>query len=436
MIIVCGTDFSAAAGEAAWVAAALARAWKLPLQLVHVVDLFAIDSLPPDATQQYLETRERDLEALGAELREQTGATVQTEVRRGLADYELVEYSAACDARLLVVAALGARQAPRWLVGSVSERIARTTRVPALIVRDAQPLIDWARGNQPLRALAAIEHDATSHAALRWVTQLGRNFALDLLIARVVSPVAEQARLGLESTSPAGTLDPALEKRLREDFATWAADLPEAAAAKLVFAPAWGDVDANVGMLASIEGARTIVVGSHRDANAGKFWHGSVAGGVVHRADTNVFVIPHGVEAIEDDELHACHTVLVPTDFSVLSRRALAQAMKLLPPGGTLRVLHVMSPGEADSKASLGKVYNQIPAAAWQQGLHVVPEVVAAADVTQAILQAAARAHADLICMGTHGRTGIGGLLLGSHAQAVVHHATLPVLLVPPAREP
>jgi nucleotide-binding universal stress UspA family protein len=226
------------------VAAALARAWKLPLQLVHVVDLFAIDSLPPDATQQYLETRERDLEALGAELREQTGATVQTEVRRGLADYELVEYSAACDARLLVVAALGARQAPRWLVGSVSERIARTTRVPALIVRDAQPLM----GPQPAsRALAAIEHDATSHAALRWVTQLGRNYALDLLIARVVSPVAEQARLGLESTSPAGTLDPALEKRLREDFATWAADLPEAAAAKLVFAPAWGDVDARVG---------------------------------------------------------------------------------------------------------------------------------------------------------------------------------------------
>jgi universal stress protein A len=53
-------------------------------------------------------------------------------------------------------------------------------------------------------------------------------------------------------------------------------------------------------------------------------------------------------------------------------------------------------------------------------------EIVAHADKT----------HSDLIVLGTHGRRGLGHVLLGSVAEKVVQHAHCPVLTVPPRQPP
>ena len=53
-------------------------------------------------------------------------------------------------ARLVVVAALGYRS-EGWGLGSVSDRIAQTTPVPALIVRRAEAFQAWVRNARPLR---------------------------------------------------------------------------------------------------------------------------------------------------------------------------------------------------------------------------------------------------------------------------------------------
>jgi nucleotide-binding universal stress UspA family protein len=46
------------------------------------------------------------------------------------------------------------------------------------------------------------------------------------------------------------------------------------------------------------------------------------------------------------------------------------------------------------------------------------------------IEEAARNANVDLIAMGTHGRTGLRHLLLGSTAERVVQHAPCPVLTI------
>lgn len=50
-------------------------------------------------------------------------------------------------------------------------------------------------------------------------------------------------------------------------------------------------------------------------------------------------------------------------------------------------------------------------------------------DAYEAIIETAARERCDLIVIGSQGRRGIAGMLLGSEATKVVSHSTLPVLV-------
>lgn len=62
--------------------------------------------------------------------------------------------------------------------------------------------------------------------------------------------------------------------------------------------------------------------------------------------------------------------------------------------------------------------------------------VMRARTVAADLLDLATRLRVDLIVMGTHGRTGLPRVLLGSVAEEVVRHAGLPVLVVPMFRRP
>lgn len=58
-------------------------------------------------------------------------------------------------------------------------------------------------------------------------------------------------------------------------------------------------------------------------------------------------------------------------------------------------------------------------------------DVVTGDKVHKAICRYAQEHDVDLICMSTHGRTGFRHLALGSVAEAVLRHATVPVLCYP-----
>jgi nucleotide-binding universal stress UspA family protein len=67
----------------------------------------------------------------------------------------------------------------------------------------------------------------------------------------------------------------------------------------------------------------------------------------------------------------------------------------------------------------------------------VASECIVSDEPHRAIIDAAQRLGCDLIVMASHGRRGLGALLLGSETQKVLTHSTLPVLVWrPPAVSP
>ena len=64
-----------------------------------------------------------------------------------------------------------------------------------------------------------------------------------------------------------------------------------------------------------------------------------------------------------------------------------------------------------------------------------VEEVIVHGDAAAEIVSLAEEREADLIVIASHGRTGLGRMIFGSTAEAVVRHASCPVLVVKPPQE-
>jgi len=140
-------------------------------------------------------------------------------------------------------------------------------------------------------------------------------------------------------------------------------------------------------------------------------------------------------------------TILVPTDFSASSRGALGFALDLAKRlGAQVQLVHVFQlpyyvgweDGVAMAAASV-EFMEQMRKRGEEQ-LAVQTGVCKAAGVTARgeqvdgapylkIVELSAKV--DLVVMGTHGRTGLPRLMLGSVAERVVRMAKCPVITVP-----
>lgn len=79
-------------------------------------------------------------------------------------------------------------------------------------------------------------------------------------------------------------------------------------------------------------------------------------------------------------------------------------------------------------RAVANAIVDAVTAQATAAGVRCEPRVIEAHPVA-AILQAVGESRADLIVMGTHGRSGVERIVLGSVAESVLREATVPVLL-------
>jgi len=139
--------------------------------------------------------------------------------------------------------------------------------------------------------------------------------------------------------------------------------------------------------------------------------------------------------------------VLVATDFSQGSRAALRELERLLPRSTPVRVdlVHVLEPlpflvppapviGFERARALGAQRRLERLASQLRRRLGPAARVethVADGPPHAEICRLAAERAADLVILGTHGRTGLRHALAGSVAERVVRHAQRPVLTIP-----
>lgn len=134
--------------------------------------------------------------------------------------------------------------------------------------------------------------------------------------------------------------------------------------------------------------------------------------------------------------------ILFPSDFSTKGDEALQYAVALARQNGALLLIaHVEEPPMAYGE---GSFYYGLPEpdmdAVQSMLLKIVPRDPAVAyehrlvkgEVANEIVALAKREGVDLIVMSSHGRTGLGRLLMGSVAECVMRRAECPVLVVKP----
>jgi nucleotide-binding universal stress UspA family protein len=170
--------------------------------------------------------------------------------------------------------------------------------------------------------------------------------------------------------------------------------------------------------------------------------------GVVEFHATREAIVAKGFEPMPA-KLYA--HILVPTDGSEPSGKAIAEAIRLAAVlGSKLTFLTVTQPysslgdfGHAFQgmpedmrrqalgylKADAQKILQQAAAAAASAGVAADVLSIEAEHAPTAIVDAVGQTSADLILMGSHGRSGVNALLLGSVTQRVLAGAAVPVLV-------
>ncbi len=142
--------------------------------------------------------------------------------------------------------------------------------------------------------------------------------------------------------------------------------------------------------------------------------------------------------------------ILVATDGSPLSKKAIAQATQLALLGGSeliiLKVIPRVVQSYFDGAIPLNQKEVDKIEAAWAKdahklvdaernaaikaGVNAVSMVVKSDIVSKAIIDVSAKKKVELVVMASHGRRGLKKLLLGSETQNVLVQSTVPVLVL------
>jgi nucleotide-binding universal stress UspA family protein len=266
--------------------------------------------------------------------------------------------------------------------------------------------------------------------ALRLALRLARDLGARLILLHVAAPPVLFGELGMALPVPAMP---------KQDLDEERAQLKELAAASgAECRVVEGAAAAEILRLAGEEPCDLIVLGTHGRGPLARLLVGSVTTEVLRHAPCPVLAVKPLTAADQSVPAAAPDTptqrlfpvILHPTDFSERARHAYDVARTLARGGGRLIVLsiaeavHVAYEGYEDAiKERLLSLQPDDPSIQFEYRIR-------AGRAAEEILAEAEASRCDLIALGTHGRTGLSRLLMGSTAEAVLRRAGCPVLVV------
>jgi len=277
------------------------------------------------------------------------------------------------------------------------------------------------------KILCPIDFSKGSEQAVRHATRLAEAFRAELVLIHVYQPAAfvgGEIAVGAEMFQ--GIVDDARQ-------------FLDEAVRKIEYRPVSGVMATGtpwVEITKLLEGQPfdLCVIGTHGRTGLRRFLLGSVAENVVRHAPCAVLTVH------PDDEPKPFRHVLCPTDFSASADLALDTAVALLASGGRIDLLNVIEApvtysgevpivdfGDGLDKQSLAelakrraRIEGKAEVTAHSRIGYAGGQILAALDDDKSF---------DLVVMGSHGRTGVARVLLGSVAEKTVRHAHCPVLV-------
>jgi len=183
-----------------------------------------------------------------------------------------------------------------------------------------------------------------------------------------------------------------------------------------------------------------VCMGTHGRSGLGRYLTGSVAERVLRQASVPVMT----VRATDEGDAAGYDELLVPTDGSERAEAAVEHALAIAERfDSRVHVVSVVNVGDiatgsemgipdgllAELEAGASDATESVANEARAAGLDAVTSV-SVGRPKRDLLAYVEDNDIDLVCMGTHGRTGLNRVLVGSTAEALVRHCTIPVLTV------
>ncbi len=289
---------------------------------------------------------------------------------------------------------------------------------------------------KPTKILCPIDFSPTSTHALNMAVELAKASSSELVIAHAWHlPALFYSELSFPSNVADEMIETAKTELANATRGAKSAGVDRVSMRLVEGIPA----DAIIRILEEDAAFELVVIGANGRGGLGRFLMGSVAEKITRRAPCSVLAIhaTHGVGPFA--------RILSPIDFSESSLDAFDLALELVTPGGAITLLHVLeTPASYSGDPTMSDFLSSLDQ---RSTAHLDDLIASSAERAKTAMATVGKATRignpgrqilslldsepgfDLVVMGTHGRTGLRRLVLGSIAERVVRHAPCPVLV-------